>query len=169
MENALRGLVLGLLVALYGCGGGDGDESTPARVSVASSAYNFTPDGPLQDVVFPTATFINRGTDAMTVQVHATSTRALAAPASVSGSLYLFVGVSDAKTGQLVLTDCRLASPAPVAAGTTLHVAEDLQCAVTIPGGQTFAFTPYARVVASAQSASGFVLTTTGYELTVAP
>jgi hypothetical protein len=165
MKNALWGLVLGL--ALAGCGGGDGDESTPAHVSVASSAYHFTPDGPLQDVVFQTATFVNRSNDATTVQVRATSTRELAAPASAGGSLYLFVGVSDAKTGQLVLTDCHLASPVPVAAGTMLHVAEDLQCAVTIPGGQTFAFTPYARVVANALSATGFVLSTTGYALTV--
>ena len=164
----LRAAVLLSALAMTACGGGgdDGPTIEPLHLSVASSEYHFTNDAPLQDVKFPSGTFTNHGPGALTVTVSAKSARVLIAPASAGGSLTLFVGIVDTTANQLVLNGCDMPT-GQVAPNARLEVAESMSCAVTIPEGHTFSFTPFARVLAEAPNASGFVLTTSGYELTV--
>lgn len=164
MENALRGLVLGLLVALAGCGGGG--DSTPARVSVGSDNYYAPTDTALQDRTFNTVRFTNHDSGALGVSARSTSTRTLTAPQNTGGTLYLFVSVLDETANELVFTDCRQ-GPFRVEAGAQLVVSEDMACALTLPGNHVYAFTPFARITADSKPASEFILRTTAYELTV--
>lgn len=179
---------LALCLSITACGGG-GNDSPPApqpttcqttpvvsgrqvgRLMIPTDTYTYPLASGVQDRTFAPIEFTNTSAGAVTVQVSATSTRALTTPPGLQGqtALQFVISVEDETINQTVPSaqdSCPLALEG-IGAASSVSVDEKTVFNVSVPAGHTFRFTSLARVSPNVGTVGFTTLTTTALDLSV--